>query len=94
MQKIEKLTWWQRLQCRWFCPNFKEDRPAVDEPGTWVACSVKVGSRGGERDVAEVEGLCNAYEVARWLALELDRKLPHADGLGVNWAIRRKNGEE
>jgi hypothetical protein len=81
-----KLKWWQRLLCRWMCPRFHEDMPE-DKGGMWVACSLKVSFCGrSERDTVEVEGLRNAYEVARWLALKLDWRLHPT--LGVDWAVR------
>jgi hypothetical protein len=84
-----KLTRWQRLACWLFCPRWKEDRPA-DEAGRWVACSILVTHRGRfERDNVEVEGLVNAYEMARWLALKLAGETHHEHG--VDWAIRPGN---
>jgi hypothetical protein len=82
-----RLKWYQRVLCRIFCPRWKQDRPK-DEPGTWIACALVV-THGGryERMTREVEGLVNAYEVARWLALRLDFKT-HPD-LGIQWAIRK-----
>ena len=86
---MKKLNWWQRLQCKWLCPNFKQDRPAEDKPGKWMAVAVLKMPFSGEREVftREVEGLFNAYEVARWLALKLDRTAPAV--YGVNWGVRK-----
>ncbi len=93
MKRASKLKWWQLWLCRRMCPNFETDMPANDESGTWVACSLKVNFVGRrEVEVREVEGLRNAYEVARWLALKLDWDA-HSS-LGVDWAVRRKNKEE
>lgn len=68
------------------CPRFVEDMPE-DKDGKWVACAIKVNFCGRyETDAVEVDGLLNAYEIARWLALKLDWRIHPS--LGVDWAVR------
>lgn len=89
VNKQIKIKWWQRILCRRFCPRYAEDMP-VDKPGLWVACSLKRNYVSAvEIECVEVEGLRNAYEVARWLALKLDFKTPQE--FGISWAVRKPN---
>ena len=61
----------------------------MNEPGPWLAVAVIQTRRGEfERCVRFVDNdLLNAYEVARWLALDLADRT-HSE-LGVRWAVRR-----
>lgn len=84
---MKKLNWWQRLQCKVFCPKFEQNKPQ-DKPGRWIAVSIlHTPFNSREVDTIEVEGLVNAYEVSRWLALKLDRRT-YMD-YGVEWAVRK-----
>jgi hypothetical protein len=84
-----KISGWKRLLCRFCCPNWHDERPKVNEPGPWVAVAIIQTHRGEfERCVRFVDNdLLNAYEVARWLALDLADRT-HSE-LGVRWAVRR-----
>ncbi len=83
-----RLKWYQRLLCKFLAPNFEKERPKIQEPGQWAAVSLKVTALGRmEHEIILVEGLQEAYEVSRWLALNLDRKL-HSS-FGVDWAVRK-----
>lgn len=89
-----RINGWKRLLCRFFCPNWKSDKPKTNEPGPWIAVAILQTHRGEfESDLRFVDNdLFNAYEVARWLALILaDRTHPE---LGVRWAVRRPEVNE
>jgi hypothetical protein len=84
-----RISTWKRLLCRLRCPEWNEERPKVNEPGPWLAVAIIQTHRGEfERCVRYVDNdLLNAYEVARWLALDLADRT-HSE-LGVRWAVRR-----
>jgi hypothetical protein len=93
VQKQDKLSFFQRLLCRLFCPRWKEDKPVENLPGPWIAVAMLQTHRGDfERNWRLVGDLSNAYEVARWLALELaDASHPE---LGIQWSVRRPEPDE
>lgn len=85
------IRWWRTKQMEWWCPCFREDMPP-DKAGKYYARAFTESAFGHQclKFEAIVEGLREAYWIARWEALQLDARTPYADGeLGIKWSVTK-----
>ena len=86
-----RISWWQKFQCRLFCPNFDKERPQHEEFGPWTAVAIVDTLVRGSFEVTAINGITSlkrAYDMARWLALKADRVTSRYHS--VRYAVRKE----